>query len=438
MSNQKWNPTKRMMLDTKVVQQQEWIKATQKATGLRPELIEVAVRESIGFKAPYEGSISEDEDKLMMQVLTAAKASFAASEKAKKEYFEKEEKYQNEREDRREKLITAYNDAVPSEAIAIPVSNFVDEKVAQALSDSFSMDQKTGKITLKKGADAIQAFGAGFRSLNELYAKSRELGEGFAIYEARLAIAAKEVFGNEWPNTLAAADGKTILRIKKNMKAISSAQELGLKPNNVPIGVLRTLTEVNFDKEDEENNKAIKRKVVREYIKQAEKKGEPLTQLEAKKLIVQVAPERAVNMRKVWQYIYFFSDGKVSTVVGSFELDEELFDKATLVINNRSQRITLNKNGEYEYEQIPTYAGASAEQAVAKQMKAPKGEGAVPTKAVVIPDTVLPALPEDLDENLDEEDLLDNEDDDDEEPPIRVVLPGDEEEEENPLDFLFE
>jgi hypothetical protein len=289
-----------------------------------------------------------------------------------KEWQEKSDKI----EEQRQAFIQSYQNAEPSEAIAIPVANFVDEKVAEALGENFSLDTDTGKIKLKKGTDAIKAFGAGFRSLNELFSKSTELGEGFAIYEARLALAAKEQFGNVWTHALAGASPKDLIRIKKNMRAIEISQELGFKLTNIPIGTVRALTEVNYDKTDEEKNKATKKKVIKEFLKKSEEKGSPLNQIEARQLIAKVVPSRSEQFRHTWNFIYFFYDKGVATVVGSFELDDELFDKATIIINNKSQRVTLTDEGEYKYDQIPTYVGEPAEKNVAEQAKAPKGPGA--------------------------------------------------------------
>lgn len=371
---QKYNGLKRMEVKGEVVHQKDFVAAVTEKTKLPEELIKLALKRAQGLDVPDPEEVDAKTMKVVAQVEKLAKASFASAEKLISEKKEAAENEQKEREERKAEFIEAYQEAEPSEAIAIPVGSFVDEKVAEALGESFSVDPKSGKIELKKGADAVKAFGAGFRSLNELFDKSSELGEGFAIYEARLALAAKDAFGSEWPNALAGADKRDILRIRKNMRAIEIFTELGFSLNNIPIGTLRVLTEASYDKEDADKNTEVKKKVIKDFMDKSKKKGSPLNQIEARELVAQATPEKQATTRKHWNHFYFFA--KPAAVVGSFDLDEELFAAATLVIDSKSRIVTVDEQGSYHYEQIPAYAGKPAEESVAKQAEAPKGKGA--------------------------------------------------------------
>ncbi len=371
---QKYNGLKRMVVGDAVVPQKDFIAAVMGKVSLPEELVKVALKRAQGLDVPDPEGVDAKTSKTIAQVEKLAKKSFADAEAAIAAKKEEAENEQKERAERKNEFIEAYKEAETSEAIAIPVAAFVDEKVAEALGESFSVDPKSGKIELKKGADAVKAFGSGFRSLNELFDKSSELGEGFAIYEARLALAAKDAFGSEWPNALAGADKRDILRIRKNMRAIEIFTELGFSLNNIPIGTLRVLTEASYDKEDADKNTEVKKKVIKDFMDKSKKKGSPLNQIEARELVAQATPERAATGRKNWNYFYFFA--KPASVVGSFDLDEELFAAATLVIDSKSRIVTVDEKGDWKYDQIPAYAGKPAEEAVAKQVEAPKGKGA--------------------------------------------------------------
>jgi hypothetical protein len=400
---QKYNGLKRMVVNNELVPQKDFIVAVMAKVSLPEELVKLAMKRAQGLDVPDPEDADAKTMKTVAQVEKLAKKSFEEATVMmanKREAAENEEK---EREERKNEFIEAYQEAEPSEAIAIPVASFVDEKVAEALGESFSVDSKTGKIELKKGADAIKAFGAGFRSLNELFDKSSELGEGFAIYEARLALAAKEAFGSEWPNALAGADKRDILRIRKNMRAIEIFTDLGFSLNNIPIGTLRVLTEASYDKEDADNNTEVKKKVIKDFLDKSKKKGTPLNQIEARELVAQATPEKQSTARKHWNYFYFTSNGKTASVVGSFDLDDELFAAATMVIDSKSRIVTIDEEGSYHYEQIPAYAGKPAEEAVAKQAEAPKGKGSGKKKAKVEEEEVLEEQPQETAEETEEE-----------------------------------
>lgn len=376
MSDQKkYNGLARMVVNGEVVPQKDFVAAVMAKTSLAEELVKLGMKRAQGLEVPDPEGVDAKSLKTVTQVEKLAKKSFEEAATLIEQKKAEREAEMAHKEERKQEFISAYQEAEPNEAIAIPVDNFVDQKVAEALGESFVVD-KDGKIKLKDGAEAIKAFGAGFRSLNQLFDKSSELGEGFAIYEARLAIAAKETFGAEWPNALAGADRRDIVRIKKNVRAIEIYTELGFSLNNIAIGTLRVLTEASYNKEDEEDNKAIKKKVINEFLKKSKAKGAPLNQIEARELVANATPEKASNARKHWNYLYFTASGKGASVVGSFDLDDELFASATMVVDSKSRIVTIDAEGSYHYEQIPAYAGKAAEESVAKQEAAPKGTGA--------------------------------------------------------------
>lgn len=410
MSEQKkYNGLARMLVNNEVVPQKDFVAAVQAKTSLPEELVKLAMKRAQGLDIPDPEDIDAKSVKLVAQVEKLAKKSFEeASAIIEQKRADREAEMAN-KEERKQEFINAYQEAEPSEAIAIPVDNFVDQKVAEALGESFVVD-KDGKIKLKDGAEAIKAFGAGFRSLNQLFDKSSELGEGFAIYEARLAIAAKETFGAEWPNALAGADRRDIVRIKKNVRAIEIYTELGFSLNNIAIGTLRVLTEASYNKEDEDDNKAIKKKVINEFLKKSKAKGAPLNQIEARELVASATPEKASNSRKHWNYLYFTASTKGASVVGSFDLDDEMFAAATMVVDSKSRIVTIDAEGAYHYEQIPAYAGEAAEKSVAKQEAAPKGVGKkAAKKAAVVESEPEPEQEEVLDDQTEEsEDPLDS------------------------------
>lgn len=405
----KYNGLKRMMVANEVVPQKNFVEAIMQKVSLPEELVKLAMKRAQGLEVPDPEGVDAKTLKTVAQVEKAAKKSFDEAAEAIAAKKAEEEAADAAREERKQEFIEAYKEASSSEAIVIPVDNFVDTKVAEALGDSFVMNKKTGEIELKKGADAIKAFGAGFSSLNSLFATSSELGEGFAIYEARLAIAAKKEFGNEWPNALAGADKRDITRIRKNVRAIEIYTELGFSLNNIAIGTLRVLTEASYDKEDESANKEVKKRIINEFLKKSKEKGAPLNQIEARELVAKATPEKEASARKHWAFFYFTASGNGATVVGSFEFDEELFNAATMVINNKSQIITVKEDGTYEYTQIPAYAGEAAEKAVAKQEEAPKGKGAAKKAAGKKPAEPEPPAEEEeeLTETAEEKDPLD-------------------------------
>lgn len=410
MSEQKkYNGLARMLVNNEVVPQKDFVAAVQAKTSLPEELVKLAMKRAQGLDIPDPEDIDAKSVKLVAQVEKLAKKSFEEASAIIEQKKADREAEMAHKEERKQEFINAYQEAEPSEAIAIPVDNFVDQKVAEALGESFVVD-KNGKIKLKDGAEAIKAFGAGFRSLNQLFDKSSELGEGFAIYEARLAIAAKETFGAEWPNALAGADRRDIVRIKKNVRAIEIYTELGFSLNNIAIGTLRVLTEASYNKEDEDDNKAIKKKVINEFLKKSKAKGAPLNQIEARELVASATPEKASNSRKHWNYLYFTASTKGASVVGSFDLDDEMFAAATMVVDSKSRIVTIDAEGAYHYEQIPAYAGEAAEKSVAKQEAAPKGVGKkAAKKAAVVESEPEPEQEEVLDDQTEEnEDPLDS------------------------------
>jgi len=334
-----------------LITQKEWKQAVAAKTGLSEEQVHPILK-AAQLELDPETPDGADK-KVIAKVYSLAKAGFARAVVVKAENERKKAEEEAARQEAIAKMKEA-GDAVRDdvEALALPLNDMVKSSIAKAVGDGFTVD-KDGNFKLKKGVDPDEAFASGLNGLRRLVGVSDELKEGFAIAEARLALVAEEHYGKDWPNFFGSTDDKDVTRIKKNMKAIRTFGELGFEVGAVPIGTLRALTEVRYDKESEENNNKIKSKVIKEFLKKSKEKGKPLNQIEAKQLVSQATPERQANTVQRWNYIYL-----IPSVgwVGSMDFQEELAKSAEYTIDAKLRLVEKDDDGNDTYKQIPSYA----------------------------------------------------------------------------------
>lgn len=365
-----------MMVNGEVVLPRDFIaNILTKVKDLDENKVKHAIRRAQLGEIDWPETYTDETKKAVLAVEALARASYQKAEEAaeaKKQASIEEEK---QKEADKDKWVQAYQATEPSEAIMRPMSELVDQSVAIALGEHFII--KDGDFALKKNADPYDAFGSGFRNLNELYKTSTDIQEGFAVAEARLALAAKKAMGDDWPLALAGASKRDIMRIRKNMYAVSKFQQAGFKVGDVPIGTLRTLTEVSYS-DDPARNVSLLKNTVNKFFEKSKEKGSLLNQIEARQLINTTVPERKVRQNWDTFYILHGGEGKSLKVVGSMGLVDSIFDQALLAIDKRNSTVIIKTDGSYSYEAIPTYIGEASEKAVEAQEQPDKVADIVP------------------------------------------------------------
>ena len=347
--------------------QKEWKQIIAAKTKLDEELVQKALRVAQVGGDPPEG-LEKPVAKAFASVVAQAKKDFAEAAEIKEKIQQERAEAEAALAQDREKMQEARKEAEgSSEQVAFPLSNLVESSIKTALGDNFVIN-KDGSFALAKDADKHEAFASAFTGLQRLVNTSDDIKEGFAKAEARLAILAEKEFGNEWPNFFPSSDEKDVARIKKNMKAIKEFTRLKGDPGEIPIGTIRKLTEVRYDKDDSEKNDEIKKDVINEFLKQSKKKGKPLNQIEAQQIVSQATPEKQANAVQKWNYLYVLSDS--GSVVGSMDWQPDVAKISTAVIDAKQRLVVTDDEGNQSYETIPSYAGkAVADKADAKAAK---------------------------------------------------------------------
>jgi hypothetical protein len=414
MSESKYSGLTKIKVGDKIGTQKEWKEIAASKTGLTVEQVAVAIKAAVieGFELPAD--IDKNTAKILAKVMKAAKDDFKAAKDMQAAENQRRAEEAAAIQKRKEEMAALYQGQTEQAlVVANDFAGNLNNVIAGSVEDYFVVTED-GDFVLKDEDNAEEAFAAGFARLRGLFEKSRQLGGGFALYEAKLALAAEEKFGNEWPNFFAGTDAMDVRRIQRNMKALKTFADFGIPVGEVPIGTLLALTEVRYDKEDAANNDAIKKKVIEDFIAASEKAGAPLNQKEAKKLVAQATPEKQATAAQKWSYIYIFADGRVA---GSNSSDAD--GDAVLVID-KNQRICVKKeDGTFEYKSIPSIGGKTAEAdaaaiaetaaakaaapapapAAKKAAKKAAGKKADPAPTNVIPMTPEPETKEDADDD---------------------------------------
>jgi hypothetical protein len=374
MSTLKYTGLTKIKVGDKIGTQKEWKEAAAAKTNLTVEQVGLAIKAAAidGFELPAD--MDKNEAKIMAKVVQAARADLKAAQEMQAAENKRREDEKAAFAARKQHLATVYQEQSDSAlAVANDFAGNLKGVIEGAVEDYFVIEDD-GSFSLKDEDNAEEAFAAGFNRLKSLFDKSRQLGGGFALYEARLAIAAEAKLGSEWPNYFSSNEIADVRRIQRNMKAIKTFLELGKEVGEVPVGTLLALTEVKYDKENDENNSAIKAKVIDEFLTKSEEAGGYLNQKDALAIVRQATPEKQATAAQKWGYVYIFADGKVG---GSNSYDDST--DAVLVID-KNQRVVIRKpDKSYEYKNIPSIGGKQAE-ADAKEIK-----DAVAAKATAAP-----------------------------------------------------
>ena len=260
-----------------------------------------------------------------------------------------------------------------SVSLAKPMDRILKDAVAKALHEDFSIID--GKIELKEGSDPVESFAKGFANLKTLIEKTRDLEGGIAMYEAQLAITAESIHGDEWPNFFGDSEASAISRIKKGMKAVQTAEELGVDITNVPLSTVRSLFETKYDRNSEENNNELKKKAFETFVEKSEEAGRTLPQTAAKAIAKEIAVARTggASTKPSWNWIYINSDG----VTGSRDFDIEAFRAAKVVVTTDSDVVTgVDEAGDPVLANIEPHKSVSPPKAepAPKKAKAEKPE----------------------------------------------------------------
>lgn len=333
--------------------------------GASPEMAKLAaVRSQLG-EQPWPEELTDSGKEVVVAMEQALIQGYADYELERKKRIEKELKEARLKEEKKQKCITVYRETEVPESISVPLSRLVDESVAVALGEHFLFEN--GEFKIKKGQKPLEAFGAGFKNLNALHGQALVLKEGFANYEAKLALAAKEVLGNDWVIALSAAEKPDLIRVRKNMLAITRFRELGFDDTGVPIGTLRSLTEIRVHDNNAKNERLLKEGIQR-FFDESKEKGSFVNQVEARKILLKVANKEKTGHQQIWDTFYHVRDesGKLRTF-GSIGLEDSLFDKAEQVVDRKTGCVILRRDGEYVYDAIPPYVGMAAREAIKEQ-----------------------------------------------------------------------
>lgn len=368
--SQKYSGLAKIKVGDKIGNQKEWKEEAAKKTGLTIEEVTWAVKASFedSFEVP-EGT-DKNKGKILGKVVAAAKADFKAAKEMQQAENERRAKEAEALKARKDEMVAIYQ-AQTEQAIVVAddFAGNLKNVIEGAVEDYFAISD-TGEFILKDEGNAKEAFAAGFARLKSLFDKSKQLGGGFALYEAKLALAAEKQFGAEWPNFFGGTEPAEVRRIARNMKAIKEITDLGFEVGEIPIGTLLALTEVRYDREDKENNKAIKAKVIQEFMEASEEAGGPINQKEALKMVRNATLEKKSNSMHKWNYVYIFGDGSVRGSNAPYDEKTE----AVLVID-KNQRICAKKeDGTFEYKPIPSFGGEQAEKDAKAQVVESKAE----------------------------------------------------------------
>ena len=372
MSTQKFSGLTKIKVGDKIGTQKEWKELAAEKTGLTVEQVGFAIRAACNDDFQLPDDIDKNTGKILAKLVGAARTDFKLAEDMRAAENARREQEAAELKAKKEQMSLAFKEQ--TEGAIVVANDFagnLKNVIEGAVEDYFAIGDD-GAFILKDDDNAEEAFAAGFARLKSLFDKSKQLGGGFALYEAKLALAAEAQFGSNWPNFFDGTDDNDVRRIQRNMKAVKTFNELGMSVGDIPVGTLLALTEVRYDKESQENNLAIKKQVIEQFLAESEKAGGPINQKEALKLVRNATVHKQATAAQKWNYIYIFADGKVG---GSNQHDDTI--DAVLVIDKNQRVVFKQPEGGFEYKIIPALAGKAAEKDAAEI--AEKAAAASPT-----------------------------------------------------------
>lgn len=403
----KWMPTVKMELKGELVDQKIMVSKLAKAHDITEEQARWAIKASVQDMDIPEGA-SKAEIKAMKSAVKDAKASFeraaeiraekkAAQEAEKAAAKAEKEKAAKEAEKRHQLMVSKFEEASQSTEIDKPLEPLLEKSVKAALSEGFKISD--GEIVLKKGVDATEAFATGFANLKRLIDKSDDIKGGFAVYEAKLALAAEKEFGSDWVNFFPSSEAKDIERIKRGLRVLKESAEIGIEIGEVPLSTARVVFETRYDNSDPDNNLKLKKEAWKDFAKRSKKKGAPLSQNETKAMVKEhVVQATASSKNKIrWAYVLVVKEGKNLVLRGVQEVTAEDLDNAELCIARTMDQVTADEDGTLTL---------SAIDALEREIEPEKPKAGKKKTAPVEED-------EDEDEEEDEVDDEDDDDDDD-------------------------
>lgn len=360
----KYTPLRKMKLANETVDQKAFAAAVQAKTGLPIEVVKHCIKVSLDQNPQLPDNLDKASIAKANQIIKAAGESFrivyreaeikrkedeekAAAEKARRE------KEKAELEEKKKELSLLFEEAnVQSTEIvqAGRFENLRDELVQGALGEHFVLAD--GNIVLKEGEDAKRAFADGFANLNRIINTADDMKGGVAIYEAKLALAAKNHpdIGDLWPNYFNGATDTDIARIKKGIAALETAGKLGVDLGTVPLSTARVIFEAKYSQDEDENEK-LKKKAFETFVEKSNEAGSILPQTAAKALVSELRPKTNRGDARVnWSYVYKLKDGGF---VGSSKFDSVLFGKADFCIAKNLDIVTVDAEGDPVYTQVP-------------------------------------------------------------------------------------